>query len=88
LIATPAFHHWHHTLGEPRDRNYASMLPCMDRLFGTWHLPRKQWPSSYGIDAKLPDSLGMQLIYPFLPPAQQAQSQGAVAAELPERSLG
>ena len=35
LISTPAFHHWHHTLHEPRDRNYASMLPWMDWNFGT-----------------------------------------------------
>jgi len=66
LIATPAFHHWHHTLGEPRDRNYASMLPWMDRIFGTYYLPR-QWPAAYGIDTKLPDSLGRQLVHPFLP---------------------
>jgi hypothetical protein len=26
LIATPGFHHWHHTLSEPLDRNYASIL--------------------------------------------------------------
>ena len=67
LVATPAFHHWHHTLGEPRDRNYASMLPCMDWIFGTFHLPRKEWPASYGIDTKMPASLGGQLIYPLLP---------------------
>ncbi len=39
LISTPAFHHWHHTLAEPRDRNYASMLPWMDWIFGTYYLP-------------------------------------------------
>ena len=39
LLSTPAFHHWHHTLAEPRDRNFASMLPCWDWMFGTWHLP-------------------------------------------------
>jgi sterol desaturase/sphingolipid hydroxylase (fatty acid hydroxylase superfamily) len=27
LIATPGFHHWHHTLRDHRDRNHASMLP-------------------------------------------------------------
>lgn len=88
LIATPAFHHWHHTLGEPRDRNFASMLPWMDRLFGTWHLPRGQWPSSYGIDAKLPDSLGMQLIYPFLAPSPQVTPEDSAIPDLPERSVG
>jgi len=68
LIATPGFHHWHHTLGEQRDRNFASMLPLMDWIFGTFHLPRKQWPSAYGIEAKLPDSLAGQLVYPLRPP--------------------
>lgn len=70
LISTPAFHHWHHTLAEPRDRNYASMLPWMDRLFGTHHLPHNQWPSAYGIEAKLPSSLGGQLAYPLRAPPQ------------------
>lgn len=64
LVSTPKFHHWHHTLAEPRDRNYASMLPWMDRIFGTHYLPRA-WPESYGIDGKLPETLGGQLIYPF-----------------------
>ncbi len=65
LISTPAFHHWHHTLAEPRDRNFASMLPCMDWIFGTYYLPRREWPSAYGIEAKLPGSLGGQLLYPL-----------------------
>jgi sterol desaturase/sphingolipid hydroxylase (fatty acid hydroxylase superfamily) len=79
LISTPGFHHWHHTLAEPRDRNYASMLPWMDRLFGTHHLPRKQWPLAYGIDAKLPNSLAGQLIYPFRPALPEVSSPKSVA---------
>ncbi len=67
LIATPAFHHWHHTLAEPRDRNYASMLPWIDRIFGTYYLPPNQLPSAYGITEKIPESLGKQLLYPLLP---------------------
>ena len=47
--------------------NYASMLPCMDKLFGTWYLPKKQWPAKYGIDAPLPPDLAGQLLYPFMP---------------------
>ena len=65
LIATPAFHHWHHTIGQERDCNYAPMLPWVDRLFGTYHLPRGQWPSAYGIEAQLPRSLVGQMAYPF-----------------------
>ena len=71
LISTPAFHHWHHTLGGPRNRNYSSTLPWVDRLFGTHYLPAKEWPSAYGIKAKLPDSLVGQLVHPLRaqPPA-------------------
>jgi sterol desaturase/sphingolipid hydroxylase (fatty acid hydroxylase superfamily) len=65
LVSTPAFHHWHHTLAEPRDRNFASMLPCMDWIFGTHYLPRDRWPSAYGIDGTLPVTLGGQLLCPF-----------------------
>ena len=77
LVSTPAFHHWHHTLAEPRDRNYASMLPIMDRLFGTHYLPRNQWPTSYGIDAKLPGSVVGELIHPFREPQEQTLPQPA-----------
>jgi sterol desaturase/sphingolipid hydroxylase (fatty acid hydroxylase superfamily) len=65
VISTPAFHHWHHTLADHKDRNFASMLPWMDRIFGTYYMPRKQWPSAYGIEAKLPLSIARQLAYPF-----------------------
>ncbi|WP_216855968.1 sterol desaturase family protein [Acidisphaera sp. S103] len=69
IISTPAFHHWHHTLADHRDRNYASMLPWMDRIFGTYYVPRNQWPSAYGIEDKLPRSLAGQLLHPLQQPA-------------------
>jgi sterol desaturase/sphingolipid hydroxylase (fatty acid hydroxylase superfamily) len=81
LISTPAFHHWHHTLADHKDHNYASMLPWVDRIFGTYYVPRNQWPSAYGIAAKLPSSLGAQLVYPLRPPPSQVGSAGPVAAE-------
>jgi sterol desaturase/sphingolipid hydroxylase (fatty acid hydroxylase superfamily) len=49
LIATPAFHHWHHSRSEHLNRNFAATLPLLDKLFGTLHLP-PHWPSGYGID--------------------------------------
>jgi sterol desaturase/sphingolipid hydroxylase (fatty acid hydroxylase superfamily) len=80
IISSPAFHHWHHTLAEPRDRNYAAMLPWIDRIFGTYHLPRKQWPSAYGIDAELPSSVAGQLLHPLLPrPARTIPAPHPVA---------
>jgi hypothetical protein len=47
IVSTPGFHHWHHTYGLQRNCNYASILPWIDRLFGSHCLP-KVWPSRYG----------------------------------------
>ncbi len=67
LITSPAFHHWHHTRDGEINHNYSTMLPWMDRIFGTYHLPRGDWPEAYGIMATMPDSLSEQLIYPLFP---------------------
>jgi sterol desaturase/sphingolipid hydroxylase (fatty acid hydroxylase superfamily) len=64
LISTPAFHHWHHTRA-PINRNYASTLPWIDVIFGTFYLPVQEFPDSYGIKARMPDSLVDQLFYPL-----------------------
>jgi sterol desaturase/sphingolipid hydroxylase (fatty acid hydroxylase superfamily) len=74
LISTPAFHHWHHTLSGPIDRNYSSTLPWLDWLFGTLYLPRDKWPDAYGVQDKLPESLPEQLAYPLMPKQARAAS--------------
>ena len=66
VLSTPHFHHWHHTIDAPLSRNYASMLPVLDRLFGTHYLPKRQWPARYGIHEPMPNSLAEQLIEPFI----------------------
>lgn len=83
LVATPAFHHWHHTLAEPRDRNFASMLPLMDWLFGTFHLPRHEWPSTYGTDTHMPGPMGSQLVHPLMPQLRQPAPVRPPAPQLP-----
>ena len=77
LLATPAFHHWHHTNDEHRDHNYAALFPLVDRLFGTLHLP-SHWPPCYGIDAAMPASLQAQLLDPFMPVRKQAGAAGSI----------
>lgn len=64
IIATPAFHHWHHTNDSFRDHNFAALFPWIDKIFGTFHLPRA-WPEIYGVDEALPRSMIMQLLYPW-----------------------
>lgn len=78
VVATPAFHRWHHTNDEYRNHNYASMLPVFDRLFGTWHLP-KSWPSRYGIDDYMSPNLASQLLHPHTEPRRAQEIQAPVA---------
>jgi sterol desaturase/sphingolipid hydroxylase (fatty acid hydroxylase superfamily) len=68
LIATPAFHHWHHTNDGPAyiNKNYAPLWPFVDRLFGTLYLPKDKQPTRYGIDQPLSPILFGQLVDPFL----------------------
>ena len=66
VISSPAFHHWHHTKNEYRDRNFAFVFPFIDKVFGTAWLP-KHWPSAYGINAKTPTTLAGQFFEPLEP---------------------
>ena len=72
LIASPAFHHWHHTKDDHKDHNYSSMLPFMDRVFGTFYLPR-EWPAEYGTDTYVPEGLVDSLVAPFMPIPKRGQ---------------
>jgi sterol desaturase/sphingolipid hydroxylase (fatty acid hydroxylase superfamily) len=66
IISSPAFHHWHHTLDDHKDHNYSSMLPVMDRVFGTFYLPRA-WPADYGTSTPVSHTLVGQILDPFAP---------------------
>jgi sterol desaturase/sphingolipid hydroxylase (fatty acid hydroxylase superfamily) len=67
FVSSPAFHHWHHTKDGPEyiNKNYAAILPWVDKCFGTFYLPKKQWPAKYGIDAPMAPGLARQLLQPF-----------------------
>jgi sterol desaturase/sphingolipid hydroxylase (fatty acid hydroxylase superfamily) len=67
LISTPGFHHWHHTNDAPEriNKNYASILPWVDKLFGTFYLPEK-WPEVYGIDQPSPRGFVGQILQPLV----------------------
>ncbi len=66
VIASPAFHRWHHALEEDGlNRNFAGLFPFIDLVCGTYHLPSHQ-PSRFGTpDATVPEGLLAQLAWPF-----------------------
>lgn len=67
LLATPAFHHWHHTNDgvEYINKNYAAILPIMDILFGSFYLPKTRMPEKYGIQESIDPSFTGQLLHPL-----------------------
>lgn len=74
VIASPAFHRWHHSNApEAIDKNFAGLLPLWDALFGTLYLPKDLRATSFGVSGEpVPGSFLPQLVYPFRPPARTA----------------
>lgn len=67
IITTPQYHHWHHC-EEPEHygNNFAVVFPFIDKIFGTYYLPGKEWPKGTGlIDASFPKGFVKQLAFPF-----------------------
>jgi sterol desaturase/sphingolipid hydroxylase (fatty acid hydroxylase superfamily) len=69
LVSSPAFHHWHHTNDGPAllNKNYAALLPWIDKCFGTFYLPAGKWPARYGTDTPCAPGFLDQLLQPLLP---------------------
>ena len=69
VIASPAFHRWHHTSeSEGLDKNFAGLFPFIDLMFGTFYLPRERRVESFGLrDERVPEGVLAQLAYPFEP---------------------
>jgi len=67
LVATPAFHHWHHSAERDAvNRNFSVHTPVWDLLFGTYYLPDR-WPAAYGLNDRrdVPARWVTQLVDPF-----------------------
>ena len=78
VIVTPQYHHWHHSDDRAyANTNFAVHLPLIDMLLGTFKLPDKMWPDSYGVFSKEPPKGFLrQLVYPFVPAPQERSGDG------------
>ena len=75
VVATPAFHHWHHAAEhEAIDKNFAVHTPIWDLCFGTFYLPDR-WPRAYGLSGgrPMPDGWMRQLVHPFARPTRNEE---------------
>jgi lathosterol oxidase len=70
LLATPAFHHWHHAAEAAAvNKNFSVHTPIWDKLFGSYYLPER-WPGEYGLcgPSDVPPGWLRQLAHPFRRP--------------------
>jgi sterol desaturase/sphingolipid hydroxylase (fatty acid hydroxylase superfamily) len=67
IVATPEFHHWHHSSeADALSTNYSAFLPIWDLLFGTFFIPGGgRRPEVYGTATPVPDGFVAQLWHPF-----------------------
>jgi sterol desaturase/sphingolipid hydroxylase (fatty acid hydroxylase superfamily) len=67
IFTTPQYHHWHHC-EDPKyyGHNFASIFPFIDMIFGTYYLPKNEWPAGTGVhESQYPKGFIKQSIYPF-----------------------
>ena len=79
VIASPAFHRWHHTSEEEGlDKNFSGLFPFIDAAFGTFYMPTDRQPQRFGIlNSDVPDGLLGQLAYPFRSKRQAGASRAS-----------
>ncbi len=67
VIASPAFHRWHHSNApEAINKNFAGLLPLWDVLFGTMYLPKELRATTFGVNGDpVPPTFLRQLVYPL-----------------------
>jgi len=78
-VATPRFHHRHHQLGGAV-RNYASLFPFIDVVFGTY---ARQSATTFGVPRALPDGFLALLVEPLRPRTAAASRAGESAPPVP-----
>lgn len=77
VIAGPRFHHRHHDL-QDGNCNFASLLPVLDVLAGTWN---GETARQTGLTAPLPPGFLSQLLFPFVTPPEQTCQTGQPQSE-------
>lgn len=84
LLASPAFHRWHHTSEEQGlDKNFAGLFPVWDLVFGTFYLPVDRQPVTFGVREEVPAGLLAQLAWPLAPLGPPAARTALTASPSP-----
>lgn len=82
VLVSPQMHRWHHAaVPEAYDRNFASIFPVFDRLFGTYYNPGSAIDVPTGIEDAPENDFVTQTLYPFRKWAGMLKARRRTAAE-------
>jgi len=66
LIASPQYHRWHHAdVIEAYDKNFASIFPFLDKIFGTYYYPHSAVDVPTGFPGTPKNDFVALILYPF-----------------------
>lgn len=66
VLVSPQMHRWHHAaVPEAFDKNFASIFPVFDRMFGTYYNPGSAIDVPTGVEDNPPNEFVAQTLYPF-----------------------
>jgi sterol desaturase/sphingolipid hydroxylase (fatty acid hydroxylase superfamily) len=84
VLNSAELHWWHHAMEGPgQHSNYGSVLSIWDRLFGTFHWPRGQWPERIGVEGceRFPRTYREMFMTAFMSDQPARAKNGANPAE-------
>ena len=79
VFVSPRCHRWHHS-ADPRaiDQNFATFFSFLDVLFGTYFMPRDEFPKKVGLVREtMPQGYVPQVTYPYLALWRMIWNQGS-----------
>jgi sterol desaturase/sphingolipid hydroxylase (fatty acid hydroxylase superfamily) len=84
VIASPQIHRWHHANVEAAyDKNFATIFPFLDVIWGTYYNPGPSIDVPTGISDAPPNDFVSQLLYPFRKWGEMLKARGGAPAEAP-----
>ena len=87
VLVSPQMHRWHHAnVAAAYDKNFASVFPVFDRMFGTYYNPGSANHVPTGIEDEPPNDFVTQTLYPFRKWGEMWKDWRGAPAEAPSEA--
>lgn len=83
VLVSPQMHRWHHAaVPEAYDKNFASIFPVFDRMFGTYYNPGSAIHVPTGVEDAPANDFLTQTLYPFRKWAEMLKARSKAPAQV------